>query len=142
MDLWDRNYEKNKRGVCAVRYCRKRREKHRRICRRCRERLYVINNPVTVAYRRLKNHAKERGISFSLTFLEFEEFCLMTGYLDMKGREKMSFSVDRVNNQYGYSADNIQVMTLSDNSRKAHVDRRLAREAADEPALEPHELPY
>lgn len=139
MDLWERRPEKNRHGTCAVRFCRKRREKRRTICRRCRQRIDVINNPVANAYRNLKHHARERQIPFDLTYAQFEEFCLMTGYLEHRGRTKLSFSVDREDDTRGYSVDNIRVLTLSANSakaaadRKAFVDERLASARADDP---------
>jgi hypothetical protein len=126
VDLWDRSKEKNKRGMCAVKRCRQKREKQRTLCRRCRQRVDVINNPVSNAYRNLKSHAKQRGIPFDLTRLQFEEFCLMTGYaFENRGKTKTSFSIDRIRSWEGYHPDNIQVLTLSENTRKEYATKHL-----------------
>lgn len=53
---------------------------------------------------------------------EFEEFCNNTQYLEKKGIEAESLTIDRIINTRGYEADNIQSMTKSDNSRKGCYD--------------------
>lgn len=132
MDLWDRLPEKNKHGLCAVKRCRQEREKHRTICRRCRQRIDVVHNPVSNAYRNLKSHAKQRKIPFHLTRIQFEEFCLMTGYvLENRGKTKTSFSIDRIQSHIGYTPENIQVLTLSENTRKENATKHLQH--ADDP---------
>jgi hypothetical protein len=92
----------------------------------------VVHNPVSNAYRNLKSHAKQRKIPFHLTRIQFEEFCLMTGYvLENRGKTKTSFSIDRIQSHIGYTPENIQVLTLSENTRKENATKHLQH--ADDP---------
>jgi hypothetical protein len=70
------------------------------------------------AYKALRDNAKRRGKEFTLTFDQFKEFCYQTDYIAGRGRTKESYSIDRIDNQLGYTADNIRVMTVADNARK------------------------
>lgn len=112
-------------GKCAVRFCRKTAQKPNRFCRRCRDRRYAQDNPVSYAYDKLKWNAKRRGISFTLSKLEWETFCEATGYETCRGRTKLAMSVDRKKDEVGYCLDNIQVLTVSENSAKRSRTDRL-----------------
>jgi hypothetical protein len=70
------------------------------------------------AYNALRDNAKRRHKEFTLTFSEFKEFCVKTNYMAGKGRQKLSYTIDRAKNWLGYTKDNIQCMTKSDNSSK------------------------
>lgn len=70
------------------------------------------------AYNNLKCNARRRGKDFDLSFEEFSKFALMCDYLKGKGRKSTSYSIDRIDNEKGYTLDNIQVTTLGENSRK------------------------
>lgn len=81
----------------------------------------------------------------------FKKFCVGTGYAELKGKTASSLSIDRVDETRGYEPGNIQILTLSDNSRKAHVDKKLAAyanrkapEAEEDQSLEyaPDEHPF
>jgi hypothetical protein len=56
---------------------------------------------------------------------EFKEFCRKTDYIELKGKSANSLSIDRKKSWLGYDFDNIQVLTLSENSRKEHVSQRI-----------------
>lgn len=71
-----------------------------------------------IAYYSLKYHAIERKKEFSLTFEQFEQFCIKTNYLNKKGIKKNSYHIDRIDESKGYHIDNIQLLTNSDNIRK------------------------
>lgn len=115
-------------GRCIVRLCRKKAQKHRRFCRRCRQRRYIADNPVSYAYSKLKQHAKERKIAFELTPLEWECFCEATGYHELKGRNSWAMQVDRKDETGPYSLDNIQLLTTSENTAKGNRARHLPKE--------------
>jgi len=83
-------------------------------------------NPIAYAWDKLKWSARSRKIEFSLTKAEFWRWCYDTGYIEHKGNTASSLSVDRVKPWLGYSLDNIQTLTRSENSRKQHVDAMLA----------------
>jgi hypothetical protein len=113
-------------------------------CGTCSSQRSRANNPVRYAYTALKNNSRRRGVFFDLTLEEFTNFCFETDYLAGKGRTKKSFSIDRIKEDVGYTATNICVLTVSDNSKKrwarleydyqtnsAHVVKQL-QEVVDE----------
>ena len=69
-------------------------------------------------YLNLKHNANRRNKEFNLTFEEFSEFAKKFEYLAGKGRKKKSLHIDRINEKLGYSIDNIQVLTNSENVSK------------------------
>jgi len=79
------------------------------------------------AWQHLKDNSKRRGIFFDLTFEQFESFCVETEYLHKVGKSKMSYSVDRIIEEKGYTAGNLQALTLSDNSKKENERRRAKK---------------
>lgn len=81
-------------------------------------------NPIRASYLNLKNNAKRRGKEFDLSFAEFQEFAVKNQIVYGKKRTADTWSIDRVNPDKGYSIDNIQPLTLSDNSRKRWEDVR------------------
>lgn len=70
------------------------------------------------AWRRLKDHAKERGIAFSLSLGTFIRFAKQSDYLNRTGPNRHCLTVDRKNNLKGYSARNIQPLTRAENAMK------------------------
>jgi hypothetical protein len=70
------------------------------------------------AYATLRDHARERGIEFTIGFPEFEEFARQSDYLGQKGLGGDCLTVDRIDNLRGYVSGNIQPMTRSENSVK------------------------
>lgn len=72
-------------------------------------------------WKNLKGHAKARGIEFTITLEQWEEFCLRTGYHLKHGREAGCLTVDRKDGIYGYHHWNIQVLTNSENAGKQYV---------------------
>ena len=69
-------------------------------------------------YTILKTNAKRRNKVFTLTFAEFSHFCITTGYDKLKGKTANSLSIDRIDNEKGYTVSNIRTITLSENSSK------------------------
>jgi hypothetical protein len=60
-----------------------------------------------------------RKKGFELTLAEFEEFCLRTQYHLLKGTSGTALTVDRIDNNLPYSANNIQALTHAENAAKA-----------------------
>ena len=107
---------KKPKRKCTTPYCRnKTTEKY---CHRCKKRIDRERYPERAAYQHLKDNAKRRGKEFDLTFEQFKQFAIETEYITKKGKKKHSLSIDRRDNDKGYTIDNIQVLTLSQNSRK------------------------
>ena len=81
-------------------------------------------NPYKYFYGKLKNRAKERRHSFSLTLTQFTCFCRMHDLLSKRGKTALCLSVDRIDGSQGYHMWNIQPLTVSANSRKGITDKR------------------
>lgn len=81
-------------------------------------RKYRENNVLKAAYHNLRGNAKHRGKEFSLTLEEFEEFAIRTNYIGQKGKSKFGYTIDRIDQNEGYHAWNIQVLTNSENVKK------------------------
>lgn len=75
-------------------------------------------NPEKYSYNNLKNRAKQRGKSFTITFEYFLDFCRKYDYIQNKGKTALSYSVDCIINELGYVPGNIQAIPLGENSRK------------------------
>lgn len=106
-----------KNRKCISKHCRKQ-AKDGSLCYSCAKRKYKQNHPVKYAYNTLKQNAKRRGKVFELTFEQFQEFCIKYDYIQGKGVTKESYSIDRIDNSKGYTIDNIQILSVSENSRK------------------------
>lgn len=107
------------KNKCKTPFCRNR-VTGKRTCNTCVSRTKRNKNPMRYAYDVLKMNAKRRGKDFTISFDYFKRFAILTNYVAGKGRNKLSFSVDRVDNRKGYVPGNLQMLTVSDNSRKAH----------------------
>jgi hypothetical protein len=109
---------------CATPYCLNSPVKHRTLCHKCRSKQYRDKNKLKATYQIMKDNAKRRNIEFSITLPEFKQFCTDTGYLEIKGTEAESGTVDRIDPRYGYTLNNIQVLTLSENVKKKKKDNK------------------
>ena len=100
---------------------------HRKLCPSCHSKKMRKKNPVRYAYDTLKSNSKRRGKEFTLTFEEFSQFCHATDYIQGKGVTKDSYSIDRIDNSRGYTIDNIQILTVSENRKKGRKELRFNR---------------
>ena len=128
----------NKRpDLCPVRFCRNPRSpKHHHkggVCSRCSMREWRANNPVKAAYSHLRQNAKYRRKEFALTFEQFADWCKQTRYIELRGREDACAQIDRVDYRRGYSLDNIQLLTCSENSSKGNRERYAMQYAEADP---------
>lgn len=113
--------EKKKRvvkGICDIKYCINKTPKGRNRCNTCKSKQWREKFPIKAAFNNLKASAKKRNIEFTLTLEEFEEFCYETEYIQYKGKTKHCYSVDRIDNDKGYTRDNIRILTVSENASK------------------------
>jgi len=104
--------------ICNIKHCQRIVSRRKNICNTCYSRQWRKQNPAKAAYRTLKGNAKRRKIPFELTFAEFKNFAQHTNYLMGKGRSKDSLTIDRIDQQKGYTKDNIQVLSNSENVKK------------------------
>jgi cupin superfamily acireductone dioxygenase involved in methionine salvage len=105
--------------TCATIGCRNSPRKGRRHCHKCSKRQYRQQHAMLSAYQRLKDGARRRGKLFDLTFEQFEQFAIRTQYMTKRGIYKHSYHIDRIREDRGYTIDNIQVLTNSENIRKS-----------------------
>lgn len=103
---------------CITKDCLNNSAKHRLKCYTCRSREYKRKYPYKTAFNSLKTNARRRGKDFNLTFQEFKTFCIETDYLNGKGRSKNGFHIDRIDESKGYSIDNIQILSNTENVKK------------------------
>lgn len=108
-----------KRNTCS---CGKRTQLGRLICSACRAADFRKRYPMKYSYVTLRDNSKRRGIDFSLSFDEFAQFAVVTDYFYKKGKTKRSYSIDRINPEFGYHIDNIQPLPLVANQKKSRLD--------------------
>jgi hypothetical protein len=105
---------------CQTSGCGNEAIKHRKICAKCQSRQLKISHPHTYYLNALRNNAHRRGKYFNLTLDQFKEFCKNTSYMENKGRNGNSMSIDRVDPAKGYTIDNIRVISVSENTKRAN----------------------
>lgn len=88
-------------------------------CRTCITKRYKSKYPLKYKLQTLKDNAKRRGIFFAISYDEFVTFVNENiDKFDLRGRTKMSFHIDRIDETRGYTIDNIQLITNIDNVKK------------------------
>jgi hypothetical protein len=108
---------------CAVCCCRRRRQKDHPYCHRHGKQAWRAAHPVIATWRRLIDGARRRGREWALTTADFIEFIEETSYLDRKGRHRLCLHIDRIDSTRGYTRDNIQAITCSENTSKGNQER-------------------
>jgi hypothetical protein len=121
--------------TCWTRFCRGKRPTHGRICPKCKRRLERINNPLKAVFKTLRDNAKRRGKPFELTFEDFRQVVVESGYIDARGRHVGMLHIDRENPLLGYVRGNVRVLESGENSAKgATFDKAMwAAERRGEP---------
>lgn len=115
--------ETKKAGKCKAYRCPDNSTKKDRFCSKHSKRFQKEKNEASYVYNLVKSNAGKRKIEFTITLDEFKLFCKETDYLALRGKKASSASIDRINPLKGYSYDNIQVLSLADNSAKMHTDK-------------------
>lgn len=114
-------------GGCWTKFCRGTRSdmNRGRICHKCLTRLRRLNNPLTEAFKILRNNARRRGKPFDLTLDQFRQFAEENGYLEGKGRHAGALHIDRKDPLLGYTLGNIRVLESTVNSAKGAIEDKL-----------------
>ncbi len=108
-------------GRCVSWGCRRRAAKRKGgRCETCASRLFRLKNDDRYAYNNLKSSAQKRAIPFELAFEDFVEFCATTEYLELRGKEPTSLSIDRIKTDQPYCVGNIRILTYYDNISHRH----------------------
>lgn len=114
-------------GRCVSWGCRRRASKKKGgRCETCATRLFRLKNDDRYAYHNLKSSAHKRGIGFELSFEDFMEFCAITGYLEMRGKNPNSLTIDRRFTDQPYRIGNIRILGHYDNSSHQYEERSAA----------------
>ena len=112
-------------------------ELHRTICRKCRS----AKRELQEAYYHLKGNAVRRGKEFTITMAQFKAFCFKTNYIQGKGKTKECYSIDRIDNDRGYTIDNIRILTVGENAKKKDKKLVYAPEINSFVVIEKAEIP-
>jgi hypothetical protein len=109
---------KRRAGQCKHWGCNNPSRYSGRDCETCKARKARAKNMTYYAFTQVKSSAGKRDIPFELTYDEFKEFDLQTNYVESKGRESESLTIDRIDSSLGYTIDNIRTLTWSQNCAK------------------------
>jgi hypothetical protein len=118
-----------KDGLCRAYRCKNNHPKKDKLCPKHRKRMQKESDPLAYTFNLLKSNANRRNKVFELSIEEFKIFCDESNYLELKGKKGSSASIDRIDPEKGYSLDNIQIMSLSNNSKKMHQDKTNKEES-------------
>ena len=107
---------------CQTPYC-KNQVPSGKLCSKCRKRKFRKNSPFKYFYGKLKESAKARNKPFTLTL---EEFTALWRAHPEKWKEKLdtenvcTWEVDRIKEEEGYHAGNLQLVKKRFNVQKYH----------------------
>jgi hypothetical protein len=125
--------KEEKKYCCAYRCFNEPAPKKCGLCHKHYWRLQKERHPLSVRYNNFKSKAKQRGIAVEITLEEFKEFCHRTGYCIVKGRRGKNATIERPDPLRGYTVDNMELLTFSDNSRKgATLDKLMIQALGEE----------
>jgi hypothetical protein len=96
-------------------------------CWKCLSRKYRAAQPAAYVLNMIRVSARRRHITFSLTAEQFKEFCASTGFLEHRGREPHSWTIDRINPNEGYHIWNIRVLSHAENSAQGCNNQKSER---------------
>lgn len=108
--------------LCQAKRCKACKAPKKKFCSKHHAQSQKQNNLVGYTYNLLKQNAKTRKKVFTITLQDFKDFCNETGYLETKGRTKLKSSIDRKDHTKGYEKGNLQLLSVSDNSKKRWED--------------------
>lgn len=117
--------ENKTRCKCGNLICESLLKRSGRICATCGSKRFKEEHLIKYTFNKIKQRAKARGISFKLTHEQFEKFCYNYKYIQKKGKEKDSYSIDRIDYSKGYVLGNVRAITLSENSKKGVIEKKL-----------------
>lgn len=116
----------SKAEKCAGKWCRNKAAinntgRRLRLCWKCRSRQLKERHPETYVLNAIRQKAKKRKLAFTITLAEFKKWCEETGYLQMRGTNPDSMTVDRIDHDKGYHIWNIRPLSHAENSENGHV---------------------
>lgn len=114
-------------GLCMVKGCRKEGLPRKvGLCHCHHQYRWRMNSPKKSAYATLRDHARGRGLEFSLSPDYFAGLCDAYAYFDSDAESRGECpSIDRIDPRKGYVPGNVRIVTVSQNSVKAARERHL-----------------
>lgn len=109
---------------CHTKYCRKP-QQHGYFCYACKKREWRATHPLQDAFYNLRHSARRRDIPFLLSLVDFQTLSCRYDYLNRRGKQAHSFTVDRIDSSKGYALENLRVISNSDNVAKGNRERAL-----------------
>lgn len=105
---------------------RKVKRKYGRECNTCTSKKYRKKNPIMAAYHSTKSKAKNRKIPFNITYKQFEFWCRVNRYLELRGKGPDDYCIDRNNpsREIGYTFENMVLRTNRENGIKSAEDKK------------------
>lgn len=114
-------------GLCPVKGCRN--DLHPRkagLCHRHFQHRWRLRDPKRSAYTLLRDHAKGRGLEFTLSYEYFLGLTDAVAYWDHAAESRGEcLSLDRIDATRGYVPGNLRVITISENAAKGARERFL-----------------
>ena len=109
-------------GLCGVKGCRKEcKPKKAGLCHKHHQHRWRMRSPKKSAYAILRDHAKARGLAFTISYDYWQGLTDALGYWSGDGVP----TIDRVRAERGYEPGNLTVVSLSENVAKGNVERFL-----------------
>lgn len=111
-----------KKGVCQAYRCKcKLIKSGGRFCRKHYHDLWKFRNPEKYVFCNLRSNARRRGKEFSITYDQFLLFLKTNpNYMSKKGTHVKALQIDRIDNNKGYTLENIRAVTMKENLWKRH----------------------
>lgn len=106
---------------CLTPDCKKEAVKGRKICNTCKSKIFRSKDQVRYFLANLKRSAIKRHIPFDLELEEFRSWATKVNFRFGIKKHGDRDSVDRIRNNEGYNINNIQKLTVSQNSKKYHA---------------------
>jgi hypothetical protein len=107
---------------CITKYCKRKKKKYSNECSTCISRNYRKLHPIKYSYQSFKDNAKRRGKEFLVTYEQYVEFGHKHRLFRPDGTRYTNMTIDRLDCTKGYYVENMQVLTLVENSRKRYVE--------------------
>lgn len=119
-------------GLCWIQHCRNRHAGPKkklgevRFCHRCWQKRWRKRDFKRAAFANLRDHAKGRGIEFTLSFERFVQITDESGYWDQDAESHGDrLSVDRIDITGPYADSNVRIITVSENVAAGNRERWL-----------------
>lgn len=115
-------------GLCCVKGCRKNigRSDKMGLCHAHYQYRWRMKNKKKSAYATLRDHARGRGIPFTISAEYFQGLMDAVAYWDHQAESRGEWlSIDRIRAWEGYVPGNLRIISHSQNSAKSHRERFL-----------------